>query len=97
MAGQEAQTKTVAADKVRIQDFAFTPETITVKKGTAVTWTNQDTTKHTVSPNQETADFKASGLLAQGQTYTVTFTTAGTFPYHCAPHPDMKGTVIVTD
>ena len=95
--GQQAQVSPISTDMVSIQDFAFAPATITVKKVTTVTWTNKDTTKHTVTPDTETADFKSSELLAKNETYRVTFTSTGTFAYHCAPHPNMKGTVIVTD
>jgi amicyanin len=87
----------VTTDKVDIKDFAYSPSTITVKKGTTVTWTNQDSTKHNVAPDTETGDFKASELLAKGQTYSVTFNTVGTFSYHCTPHPYMKAQVIVTE
>jgi amicyanin len=90
-------TAPVATDKVDIKDFAYSPTTITVKKGTTVTWTNQDSTKHNVAPDTETSDFKASELLAKGQTYSVTFNTVGTFSYHCTPHPYMKAQVVVTE
>jgi amicyanin len=93
---QQATTP-VPTDKVDIKDFAYSPGTITVKKGTTVTWTNQDSTKHNVAPDTETGDFKASELLAKGQTYSVTFNTVGTFSYHCTPHPYMKAQVIVTE
>lgn len=93
----ETDVTPVATDKVDIKDFAFSPVAITVKKGTKVTWTNQDATRHSVSPDSETSDFKASELLGQGQTYSVTFNTAGTFTYHCTPHPNMKASVIVTE
>jgi amicyanin len=92
-----SDNKPVATDQVEIKDFAFSPATITVKKGTKVTWTNKDSTRHNISPDTETADFKASELLAQGTSYSVTFNTVGTFGYHCTPHPYMKATVIVTE
>lgn len=84
-------------DKVDIKNFAFSPEKITVKKGTTVTWTNQDTIKHDVTPDNPSADFKASELLAKGESYSFTFNTVGTFSYHCSPHPQMKATVEVTE
>ena len=85
----------VATDKVAIQNFAYSPATVTVKVGTTVTWTNNDSVAHTV-----TADSGAgpdSGSLARGETYQFTYQTAGTFTYHCTPHPYMKGTVVVTN
>lgn len=79
---------------VKIASFAFTPATITVPVGTTVTWTNEDTASHTITADDGTT-FN-SGNIAKGGTFSFTFTTAGTFPYHCAVHPSMTATVIVT-
>lgn len=87
----------VAASDVKIENYAFAPSNITVKKGAKVTWTNQDSVGHDISPDAETADFKQSELLEKGESYSVTFNTAGTYTYHCSPHPYMKGTVTVTE
>lgn len=98
MTDQQAQPPApTATNQVAIRNFAFSPPSITVKKGTTVSWTNQDSTQHSVTPDDETAEFKSSPLLAQGQAYQVTFNTIGTFTYHCTPHTDMKATVTVTD
>lgn len=94
---QTTSSTPVATDRVSIKDFAFSPAAITVKKGTKVTWTNNDSTRHSISPDTETAEFKASELLSQGATYSVTFNTVGTFSYHCTPHPYMKASVTVTE
>ena len=94
-ANPSAQTS--AVNTVEIANFEFKPETVTVKKGTTVTWTNNDSTAHTVTPDEESDEFKGSELLSQGQTYEVTFNTPGTFSYHCEPHPQMKATVVVTE
>ena len=79
---------------VNIQGFSFAQASLTVKKGDKVTFTNKDSVGHTV-----TADGGAfnSSLLLQGQTYTVDTANlaAGTYTYYCAPHPNMKGTIIV--
>jgi amicyanin len=82
---------------VNISNFAFTPVTLKVKKGTIVTWTNQDSVKHTVTPDKADEDFKGSELLDKGGTYSVTFNDVGTYTYHCQPHPYMKGTIEVTE
>jgi plastocyanin len=75
-----------------IKDFTFTPSTATVKVGSAVTWTNQDPFAHSV----KSADGSfVSQNLDQGQTFTATFTTAGTFAYVCGIHPFMSGTIVV--
>ncbi len=82
-----------SSTSVTISNFAFVPATLTVKVGTTVTWTNQDTVAHTVA--SDAGDWISSNL-AQGQSYTHTFDTAGTFTYHCSIHPNMKGTIVVT-
>lgn len=93
------QTKTTPASTsstVSIANFAFMPADITVKKGTTVTWTNNDTTPHTVTETDSQTGPK-SGNLNNGDKYTFTFDTTGTFHYKCAIHPDMLGTVTVTE
>jgi plastocyanin len=89
-------TQATATDKVTIRNFAFSPANITVKKGTTVTWTNQDSTAHTVTETDGQNGPK-SDLLNMGQSYTFTFNTAGTFKYECSVHPQMTGTVTVTE
>lgn len=79
--------------KVQIANFAFNPSTLTVKVGTTVTWTNADSAQHTVTANDGSF---ASGDLNQGDSFSFTFTTAGTYAYHCDVHPGMKATITVT-
>jgi plastocyanin len=78
---------------VTIKDFKFTPASLTVKVGTKVTFINEDTTTHTAT--SQGGSTISSGNLAHGQSYTVTFTKAGTYQYICSIHPYMKGTVTV--
>jgi plastocyanin len=78
---------------VAITNFAFSPATVTIKAGAAVTWTNNDSVSHTITADDASWD---SGSIANGGTFSHTFATAGTFTYHCAIHPSMKGTVTVT-
>jgi len=85
----------VATDKVSIENFAFSPAKITVKKGTTVTWTNNDSTAHTVTGDDNSAI--DSGTLNKGDTYTFKFDAAGTFAYHCAFHSSMTASVTVTE
>jgi amicyanin len=92
-----AASNAVATDAVMIKDYMFGPAAIKVKVGTKVTWTNVDTVRHNVVPDNETADFKAGPLIERNATYSYTFTKAGTYTYHCNPHPYMKGTVVVTE
>jgi plastocyanin len=82
-----------AADTaVSIDNFTFAPQRITVKTGTTVTWTNRDDIPHTVT--SKTAVFK-SKALDTGDTFTFTFTAPGSYPYFCALHPHMTGTIVV--
>ena len=76
-----------------IKSFTFSPNPITVKVGTKVTWTNLDNTDHTVT--SDTSGVFDSGHLGTGKTFSFTFTKAGTFVYHCGIHDYMKGMVIV--
>lgn len=86
-------TPAVGVTQVRIVGFAYTPATVQVKAGTTVTWTNEDTAPHTVTFKNGMRD---SGVLRQGQSFSYTFTTAGTYPYYCAVHPSMTASVVVT-
>lgn len=92
--GQELCTGAQAADVVRIVDFGFSPATVTVPKGGKVTWVNcsASATQHSSASNTTGWD---SGLLAQYATFERTFDAAGSFGYHCNPHPFMTGTVVV--
>ncbi|MEV6768481.1 cupredoxin family copper-binding protein [Nocardia sp. NPDC051030] len=78
---------------IDINNFAFSPATLTVKVGTTVTWTNRDEEPHTVAADN---DGPRSSGLGTGATYTFTFSKAGTFAYVCTIHPFMHGTVVVT-
>jgi plastocyanin len=85
-----------ATNSVVIENFAFSPADITVKKGTTVSWTNKDSATHTVTENDGKTG-PDSGNLATGKSYSFTYNTVGTFKYHCAIHPNMVGTVTVTE
>lgn len=88
-----AASTAVAADKVVISNYMFGPADIKVKVGTTVTWTNSDSVRHNVvSDDGMMPDGK---LIGKGETYTYTFAKAGTYKYHCSPHPYMHGSVVV--
>jgi nitrite reductase (NO-forming) len=80
----------------------FVPDILTVSKGTTVTWTNRDSTLHTVtsgspeSGNSGTGTEFDSSYLAAGKTFLHQFSISGTFDYYCTLHPYMKGKVVVT-
>jgi plastocyanin len=77
----------------------FVPETLTVSKGTTITWTNGDSTLHTVTSGSAESGNSGtefdSSYLAAGKTFQHQFNTAGTFDYYCTLHPYMKGKVVV--
>lgn len=93
---EEIQT-TQESNMVEISNFAFSPSTMRVKKGTTVTWTNRDDAHHDITPTSGASDFKASELLSNGESYSFTFNMTGTYSYKCSPHPYMKGTVEVVE
>jgi len=78
---------------VEISDFTFGPETVTIPVGGSVTWTNLDTAPHTATAQDR--EQLQSGTLGQGESFTQTFDTAGTYEYFCEFHGNMSGTVIV--
>jgi plastocyanin len=78
--------------KISLENFAFSPKEITIKTGTKVIWTNNDSTSHTIISDDGT--FSSSTLKTNG-TFEFTFNTKGTFSYHCSIHPSMTGKIIV--
>ena len=84
------QSPTNSENTVTIQNFAFNPVTLTVKQGTKVTWTNEDSAPHKIK-----SDTFNSGDLNQGDTFEFTFNTKGSFDYSCSIHPSMTGKIVV--
>lgn len=93
--GSGAGSAPVAGNTVAIKGFAFAPAAITVKAGTTVTWTNQDSDAHTVT-SQNNSGPLSSVALNTGQSYSYKFTKPGTYSYLCTIHPFMTATVTVT-
>jgi amicyanin len=82
-----------AADvAVKIDNFVYNPQQITVKAGTTVVWTNHDDIPHTVTSS--TGVFRSKALDTD-DTFSFTFTTPGTYKYFCALHPHMTGSIVV--
>jgi plastocyanin len=81
-----------ADTKVKIDNFSFAPERLTVKAGTTVTWINEDDIPHTVASS--TKLFKSKALDTDDK-YAFTFTAAGVYQYFCSLHPHMTGTIVV--
>jgi len=71
---------------------AYTPNPVSIAVGGTVMWTNNDSTTHTSTSDGGVWN---SGAIAPGRTFSQTFSTAGTFPYHCTIHPRMVGTITV--
>lgn len=80
--------------EVKIDNFSFGPEALTVPVGTTVTWTNRDDIPHTVVSTDDARTFKSKALDTD-ETFSYTFSKAGTYPYFCSVHPKMTGKVIV--
>jgi len=87
-------TRPHATIQVAIQNFAFSPQTLTVAPGTTVVWTNKDTAPHTVTSDR--GAWTDSGTLSTGKTFSLTMTKPGTYAYHCAVHPNMVATLTVS-
>jgi plastocyanin len=97
--------------QINIKDYAYARPNIRVTKGTKVTWTNQDPIAHNVMKEHDDGDHAheapsadevrddvfAGPLLAKGEHYSFVFEEVGSYPYHCAPHPDMQAVVFVTE
>ena len=86
----------VASDSssVTIKNFAFDKPLMSIKKGTTVTWKNEDSAPHTATANDGSFDSKN---LSTGNSFSFKFEKAGTFDYHCTIHPSMKASVVVTE
>ena len=90
VAAQDATKKD--ANEITIDNFTFTPKELTVPVGTTVKWLNHDDIPHTIVEKKTTFRSKA---LDTDDSYSFTFTSAGTFDYFCGLHPYMVGQVIV--
>ena len=80
-------------NRIEIKDFAFNPQTLTVKSGDKVTWINRDEEPHTIVSVEK--QFKKSTALDTDQEFTITAGAPGTYSYFCSVHPKMTGTIVV--
>jgi plastocyanin len=78
---------------IYMKGMVFSNTSLSIKTGTTVTWMNDDNTTHTVTADDGSFD---SGNLAAGSSFTHTFTSTGTFAYHCKIHSNMTGVIVVT-
>ena len=95
LAGEMKEADTVGnqQNRIEIKDFAFNPQTLTVKSGEKITWINRDEEPHTVVSVEK--QFKKSTALDTDQEFTITAGTPGTYTYFCSVHPKMTGTIVV--
>ena len=90
--GGPTSTVAIQAGAEALGNRAYAPAELNVAVGTSVTWTNNDSGSHTADSD---APGWNSGIIPPRGTFSVTFQTAGTFPYHCSIHPGMVGRVTV--
>ena len=90
---KETDVTTTKQNKIEIKDFAFNPQTLTVRAGEKITWINRDEEPHTVVSVEK--QFKKSTALDTDQEFTITAGAPGTYTYFCSVHPKMTGTIVV--
>jgi plastocyanin len=93
-AGGCAVSTDAPAASVGIENFAFVPPEISAAVGETIGWTNSDSAGHTATLDDGACE---TGTLAQDATVGLVFDAAGTYPYHCAIHPTMTGTITITE
>src|SRR6516162_6894778 len=91
-AGETAVKAAASTATVQIDNFTFTPATLTVAAGTTVTWKNEDDSPHRIGDKDGT--FK-SAALDTDDTFSHIFATPGVYPYICTIHPYMAGKIVV--
>ena len=87
-----ADAKSGSETTIKIDNFSFSPATVTVPAGTTVRWTNADDIPHTIVSDDKS--FKSKALDTDDQ-FTFTFTKPGTYSYFCGLHPKMMAKIVV--
>jgi len=93
LGGEMKNADSTKQNRIEIKDFAFNPQTITVKSGDKVTWINRDEEPHTVVSVGK--KFQKSSGLDTDQEFSIIAGAPGTYEYFCSVHPKMTGTIIV--
>jgi amicyanin len=83
-----------ATQHVAMENYAYSQSALTIQVGDTVTWTNHDQAPHDVVTTSGPASLQ-SPMLAQGESWSFTFTVPGTYSYYCSVHPDMRAQIIV--
>jgi len=94
LAASAANAPAQIVDCAGTPPWCFSPNPIRITLGSTVTWTNATGLRHTAT--SDTGAWTTGNIAPGGTSAAVAFSTAGTFPYHCAIHPSMTGTVIVS-
>lgn len=84
----------VRSEKIEIVEFTYDPDPVTIQAGGKVTWINRDAAPHTATADDGSFD---TGTLEMGKLKSESFKEAGSYPYFCEIHPDMRGTVEVVE
>lgn len=90
---QNQTNKSGDSYNIAIQNFTFSPSTLTVPVDTTVTWKNLDSTTHHIL--SDTGVFESTDM-SNGQTFSYSFTQAGNYPYHDTINSSITGTIVVT-
>jgi plastocyanin len=93
LGGEMTNGDSTKQNRIEIKDFAFNPQTITVKSGQKITWINHDEEPHTVVSVGK--KFQKSSALDTDQEFSITAGAPGTYEYFCSVHPKMTGTIVV--
>lgn len=96
LTGEKTTENMMAKDAKKviiIKDFTFSPNILKVKVGETVLIKNEDLSGHSFTSDDGTTF--DTGVFGQGESQEITFSKLGTFGYHCTPHPNMKGQIIV--
>jgi hypothetical protein len=78
-----------------LTNWHFDPAEVTVPAGSTVVWVNRGKEEHTVTSDPDSREKFDSGYKKRGASWPRVFSRPGRFGYYCAPHPWMKGTVVV--
>jgi plastocyanin len=87
-----SEEKGSSATEIRVDNFTFAPETLTVSVNSTVTWVNKDDIPHVIASDDGL--FKSKALDTDDK-YSYTFSKAGTYSYYCSVHPKMVGKIVV--
>jgi len=93
------QSLFASSDKIQIiiKDFKFIPQEITIKSGETVEWTNQEKLQYHSVWFEAQGEEEPDDYLFPDDNYQRQFKQTGSFPYRCGPHPEMTGTIHVTN